>query len=114
VGFMSLKRNSRIRSRAASWMRAIPALTALLALVVARNVPPHFTRVASQHSAISAIAKHDQRPRFDTATSHWSAPVARFLPFAPTTESAHTAPAPQLSSTLQTKGFHYNRPPPTR
>jgi len=112
---MSLKRYSRIRNRAAGWMRVIPALAALLALVVARNVPPQFTRVASpQHSAISAIARHQQRPRFDSATSHWSGPVARFLPFAPTTESAHTAPAPQLSSTLQTKGFHYNRPPPTR
>jgi len=93
-------------------IRAAVAFAALLAVVGARNVLPDFEKAPGVHSAISADSHHDQRPRFDHTGSQWSAPADRFLPTPPVAESPHLTPAPQLFSTLQAKGFHYNRPPP--
>ena len=100
-------------NRDVRWIRMIPALTAVFVLLVARHVPPEFPKTPSHHhSAVSAISKHDQRPRFDSVGSQWSTPVRGFLPFPPSAEATHAAPASQLWSALQTKGYHYNRPPP--
>jgi hypothetical protein len=106
------------RSTRAIRIHAILALAAF-ALLVARNVPPDFPQAPfPQHTSISslatvrAISTHDQRPRFDCSQLDRSAPINGFLPFPPTTTSAHFISASQFFSTLRIKGFHYNRPPP--
>lgn len=93
------------------WMRALFACTALIGVLAARNVLPQFPHPLNTHS-VSSDSHLDQRPRFDNSGSKWSAPTDCFLPTPPVAESHHLAPAPQLFSTLQTKGFHFNRPPP--
>jgi len=109
---MSLQGNFRNGSRGTIWSRAVLASVVFLAVLAARNVPPHFPKAASAQSAISADSHHDQRPRFNINSSKWSAPTDIFVPAPPTAESVHVAPAPQLFCMLQSKGFHYNRPPP--
>ncbi len=112
VGCMSLDRHFPSGSFRTICIRAALASIALLAVLAARNVPPHFPSVSCAHSAARADSHHDQRPRFENSGSKWRAPVDSFRPAPPATESAHLTPAPQLFSTLQTKGFHFNRPPP--
>jgi hypothetical protein len=112
VGCMSLDRHFPNGSFRTICIRAALASIALLAVLAARNVPPHFRSVSSVHSAACADSQHDQRPRFDNSGSKWSAPVDSFRPVPPAAESADLAPASRLFSTLQTKGFHFNRPPP--
>jgi hypothetical protein len=109
---MSLQRHFWSSSHGAVWSRAVLVSVVFFAVLAARNVPPHFPKVAGTQSAISADSHHDQRPRFNTNSSKWSAPTDSFVPFPPAAESAHITPTPQLFSTLQTKGFHFNRPPP--
>jgi hypothetical protein len=109
---MSLDRHFPGGSCRTVWIRAAVVSIALLAVLAARNVPPHFPGASRLHSAASADSHHDQRPRFDNYGSNWSAPVDSFRPVPPTPESAHLVPTPRLFSTLQTKGFHFNRPPP--
>lgn len=99
--------------------RAILAFPALVALLVARNVPPEFQKApAPQSSTIHSVStlrassSHDQRPRFDCNGLGWSVPVAQFLPFPPASLSTHLTSASQIFPTLHVKGFHYNRPPP--
>lgn len=111
---MSLGWHFRSGSDRTISIRVILASVALLAVLAARNVPPDFVKAPSVHSQISAGSHHDQRPRFDRDGPQWSAPIASFLLVPLAVESAHLGPAPQLASALQTKGFHYNRPPPTR
>ena len=110
VGFMSLNGHPRDRSRGT---RAILAFAALFALLVIRIAPPDFPRLPSlHHSSVNTVSSHDQRPHFDSEGMQWSAPIGHFLPFLPAAESAHLSPASQPWSAVQTKGFHYNRPPP--
>ena len=107
---MSLNGHPRSRSRDT---RAILACAALLSLLAIRTAPPDFPKPSSvQHSSIKTVSSQDQRPHFDSEGLQWSAPVGDFLPFPPAAESAHLIPTSQLWSSLQTKGFHYNRPPP--
>jgi hypothetical protein len=94
------------------WIRPVLALVALLSLLAARNVLPHFPRATGAYSVINADSHHDQRPRFDHSSSQWSAPAEVFLPTPRVADAPNLTPAPQLFSTLQAKGFHYNRPPP--
>jgi len=109
---MSLERHFRSGNHGTMWIRAVLACAALFALLAARNVPPDFPRAPCVHSTVGTASHHDQRPRFDNSGLKWSAPAASFLPTPPVAESAHLAPTPQPFSTLQTKGFHFNRPPP--
>jgi len=109
---MWLGRNFASDSQGRILVRTVVTFTALFAVLAARNVLPDFGEASGVHSTISAHSHHDQRPRFDHTGSQWSAPADRFLPTPPLAESAHLTPAPQLFSALQTKGFHYNRPPP--
>jgi hypothetical protein len=110
---MSLNGHPRNCGRKAIWAQAFLAFAALFALLVIRNAPPHFPNPPSlHHSSFNSVSTHDQRPRFDSGGLQWSAPVSHFLPFPPAAESAHLTPIPQLWSVLQSKGFHYNRPPP--
>lgn len=107
---MSLNGHPRDRRRG---IRGILAFAALFALLVIRTAPPDFPKSLSlHHSSINTVSSHDQRLQFDSEGLQWSAPVAHFLPFPPAVESAHLFPAFQPWSALQTKGFHYNRPPP--
>jgi len=112
VGQMSLERHIRSGSHGRIWIQAGLACVALFAVLAARNVPPDFFKSPCIHSAISDDSHHDQRPRFDDSGSKWKAPADTFRLLPPTAESAHLTPTPQLFSTPQTKGFHYNRPPP--
>jgi RNA polymerase sigma-70 factor, ECF subfamily len=112
MGQMSLDPHFRDSSHGTILIRALLASAALLAILAARDVPPNFPQALGVHSTISADSLHDQRPRFDNCGSDCSAPADSFLPVPPTAESSHVTPAPQLLSTLQTKGFHFNRPPP--
>jgi hypothetical protein len=105
--------------RNARHIHAILAVAAVFGLLVARNVPPEFREGQSlRHSSIrcastlSTASNHDQRPRFDFNGLGWSVPVEEFLPFPPTSFSAHLTSISQLFPALHTKGFHYNRPPP--
>lgn len=93
--------------------RAILVFAALVALLLIRTAAPDFPKPPSlHHSSVNAVSSHEQRPHFDSEGLQWSAPVGHFLPFPPAAESAHLTPAFQPWSALQTKGFHYNRPPP--
>ena len=109
---MSLRRHFRDTEGRALWMRAALASVTLVTLLAARNVPPDFPQTPSVGSRVSATLHHDQRPRFDNSGLKWSTPTGDFLPDPLVVESAHLAPAPQFFSTLQSKGFHFNRPPP--
>jgi hypothetical protein len=116
---MSLDRHPRSGRRGTIRIHAIVAFSALVALLVARNIPPDFHQAVSlQYSSvasvfsISAVSSHDQRPRFDCNGSQWSAPAASFLPFPPAAVSVHSACTSHLFPNRNTKGFHYNRPPP--
>ncbi len=107
---MSFDRHFRSRDRAV-WIRTIFASVALVAIFAARGAPSQFASGTSGHS-ISADAHHDQRPRFDFSNTAWSAPASTFVLFRPSSRSASLNPPPRLFSTLQSTGFHFNRPPP--
>jgi hypothetical protein len=98
--------------RGTAMIRALLVSAALFAIFAARGVPPSFPHATALASAISADTHHDQRPRFDDSGTQWSAPAAIFVPYPPSAESAHLTLALRFPSTLQTKGFHFNRPPP--
>jgi hypothetical protein len=87
-------------------------IVAIFALLAARNVPPDFPPVSSHDFSIRAVSSHDHRPHFDFNGLQWTAPVSVFLPLPPVAMSSRLAAVSQLVSTIQTKGFHYNRPPP--
>ena len=101
----------RSGSRRATWTRAILASVALFAIFAARSTPSQFPDATADHS-IGANSHHEQRPRFDHITFSWSVPIPAFVVFPPSAEPPHLTPALQVISTLQAKGFHFNRPPP--
>jgi hypothetical protein len=110
---MSSNGHPRDHVRGVIWSQALFAFAALFALLVIRNIPPDFPNPPSlHHSSVTDVSNYGHRPHFDSDGLQWSAPVSHFLPIPPAAESAHLTPAPQLWSALQTKGFHYNRPPP--
>jgi hypothetical protein len=103
---------SRSGTSSRAGARIVLACVALAAVLVARHIPPDFPAAPSIHSAFSAKSHHDQRPRFDNNRLQWSAPADMFLPAPPVAESADLALSVEPLPRLQTKGFHYNRPPP--
>lgn len=109
---MSLKRHFRRGIHGRIWIRTVLACVALLAVLAARNVAADFSQAPCVHAVIGASPHHDQKPRFDDSNSEWCAPANGFQLLPPTAESIHVPLTPHLSSTVQTKGFHYNRPPP--
>ena len=109
---MSLQGHFRNGIHGAVCIRAVLAVAALFAVLAARDVPPQFAKATRVHSTICADSHSDQRPRFDDSGSKWSAPADSLVPALPTAESAQMGPTPRLFSSLQLKGFHFNRPPP--
>lgn len=109
---MLLEPRFRHSIRGTIWIRTALAFAALFAILAARSASPHLPGMPGDHSTVSADSAHDQRPRFDSSNAGWSAPTESFLLFPPTAESTHLAATSQLFSTIQTKGFHFNRPPP--
>ncbi len=109
---MSFERHIASGSHGTIWIPTVLAAVVLFALLAARDVPPDFSKAPCEHSTIGADSHPDQRPRFDDSGSKWKAPADTFQLLPPTAESAHLTPTPDLFSTFQTKGFHYNRPPP--
>ncbi len=109
---MSPARCFRSGSRGTTEIQALLALLALFSVLAARNVQPHFPGAPGTHSTVNSDSHRDQRPRFDNSGPQWSAPAESFFPMPPAAESAHVTPVPQLFCTLQTKGLHFNRPPP--
>src|ERR1019366_7717810 len=74
VGDMSLERHFRSGSQLRIWIRAVLASVVLIATLAARNVATHFPQAQGLHFTISADTHDDQRPRFDSSGSEWSAP----------------------------------------
>ena len=109
---MSLGRQFLGYARARVGIRPLLACTAFLTLIVARNALPHFPKAPSAQCAARAVFHHDQKPKFDHHGPQWGVPRAAFLPGQAAPESPQVALIPQLFSTLQSKGFRYNRPPP--
>jgi len=101
----------RRKSYATTGVRVALACTALVAVLAARSVAPHFT-FALDHSSISADSHHDQRPRFVDSGAKWIAPSEVHLLFPASVELVLAAPSRPFYSTLYSTGFHYNRPPP--
>ena len=114
VGYMAGELRFRGGRRETVWPTAILAFVAVFALLVARIDPPEFSKAPSlHHSSVSAFSNHNNhRPRFDNGGLQWSAPARSFLHLPPAAVGAQFTTTSQLFSTLQTKGFHYNRPPP--
>jgi hypothetical protein len=110
--FMLSDSNTHGRDPITIWSQAILAVVALFALSVARSVPPEFTAALSHRPAIDSISAHDHRPHFDADGPQWIAPASSSLPFPPVAVSAHLSRSSQLLSTLEVKGFRFNRPPP--
>jgi hypothetical protein len=104
--------HSRSSRRKRLCAQAVLASVALSAVLVARSIPPSFSLRSSVSASISAITHHDQRPRFDHNQAQWNTPRDTFLLAPPAPESVHVTTELQLVVTLNTKGFHYNRPPP--
>jgi hypothetical protein len=92
--------------------RLLIGSAALVAVLIARNILPEFPKSPSIQCVVSIIAHHDQRPRFDHHGPEWSAVSQISAIFPSVAEPVTAALHPQLLSTVQTKGFHYNRPPP--
>jgi hypothetical protein len=88
------------------------AAVVLFAIFAARGVPPDFSQALNPHSTIAANSHHDQRPRFVDSAYQWGAPPATFQLTLPNAELAGLIVEPEVFSTIQTKGFHFNRPPP--
>ena len=98
---------------AVDWIQAALGLAALAAVLVARNVPPDFPTFSSTHSETYSKVGHDQRPRFNCETATWSMPADCFAPRPPYAQAELVIPTAYLVATIQTKGFRYNRPPPS-
>jgi hypothetical protein len=101
-------------SHGRAWLRTVLGSLALFAVLASRNVAPDFSKASCVHPAVSDDSHHDQRPRFDDIGSKWNGPSSACQLLPPAGERAHLTPTPQLFSTLQMRGFHYNRPPPIR
>jgi hypothetical protein len=109
---MSLLRESTHRAQWPLIHRAALGALVLFAIFAARGVPPDFSRALNSHPTLEANSHHDQRPRFDDSAYQWSAPPASFQIRLPDAELAGLIVEPEVFSTIQTKGFRFNRPPP--
>jgi len=94
------------------WLATVPSLVVLSSLLVAQDVPFQFSATPSaQQCSIRASSAQCQTQRFDSDGLQWIAPVSTFV-ILPSAESANWNFRQQLLPGIQTKGFHFNRPPP--
>lgn len=93
------------------WIAAVAALTLLSSVLVAQN-SPEFPQAASvRQSSISAGPVRCQTQRFDSDGLQWTAPLSNSV-ILPSARSANWNITEQLLPAIETKGFHFNRPPP--
>jgi hypothetical protein len=111
MGRMPLNRNTGKGIFGTLWIATAPALV-VLSLLVAQNVPLEFPSASVVQCSISARSTHGQTQRFDSDGLQWTASVGAFVIF-PLTERLKCNFTQQLLAAIQTKGFHFNRPPPT-
>jgi len=108
---MPSDRQFRRKGYRRTWIRVALACTALVAVLAARSVAPHFT-FALDGSSIGADSHHDQRPRFVDSGAKWIAPAEVHLLFPTSAELVLATPSRPFYSIPYGAGFHYNRPPP--
>jgi hypothetical protein len=109
---MQLNRNTSKRMFGTLWIATVPAFVVLSSLLVVQNVPLEFPSGSVGQCSIGAASPHGQTQRFDSDGLHWTASVGAFVIF-PLTERLKCNFTQQLLAAIQTKGFHFNRPPPT-
>jgi len=109
---MPLSRNTAKGMFGTLWIATVPAFVVLSSLLVAQNVPLEFPSASVVQYSISARSTHGQTQRFDSDGLQWTASVGAFLTF-PLTERLKCNFTQQLLAAIQTKGLHFNRPPPT-
>jgi hypothetical protein len=95
----------------AVWIATVPAVVILSSLLVAQNVPLEFRSASVGQCSISAGSTHGQTQRFDSDGLQWTTPIGAFLILQSAGEVNWSFPQ-QLLPAVQTKGFHFNRPPP--
>jgi hypothetical protein len=97
--------------RRIKWVHALVVVAAASALISVRNTPPEFPSAQSVH-AFKSSTQHHQRPRFDNSSpNYFAAPPASAL-FPLTVVQTQLTFATALFPSFQSKGAHYNRPPP--
>src|SRR5579864_3218984 len=109
---MSRDSHPRRGRQAMLLLQTVLTFATIFTLLISRNTPPTFPRVPTLSHSISAVLSPAHRPQFDSNGVQWSAPVDSSLLIPSSATSAHFNPACQRFSGIQTKGFHYNRPPP--
>jgi hypothetical protein len=110
---MSLNRNTRRGIFGKLTIGTIPAVLVLSSLLLAQSVTLEFPRVLSaRQCSICAGSTHTHIQRFDTDGLQWIAPVAAFV-ILPSVEDANCELSQEPLPAIETKGFHFNRPPPT-
>jgi hypothetical protein len=115
VDCMLLGRNIGRRMSGTVWIATVSALLVLSTLLVAQNVPLEFPQAASGRQCLmSAGSTHCQTQRFYSDGVQWTAPVEAFviLPSA-RSGSGSWKRTQQFFPAIQTKGFRFNRPPPS-
>jgi hypothetical protein len=91
--------------------RTAALCAALVALLFVRFTPPAFSEMPSAQATVVCHSAHNPRPCFDADGQGWSVPTA-FIAIAPPEVSYHLPSVTELNLPFQTKGSHYNRPPP--
>jgi hypothetical protein len=109
---MSSHSHTRRDGTGIHWVQGFLGVAVLLALLVARSVPPEFPSATNSASSIHAVSSHDQRPRFNCDATKWSLPTRSFQPLRSSGTSSLIRPESPLFSSLQATGIHYKRPPP--
>jgi hypothetical protein len=110
---MSLNRNIRRGIFGKLTIGTIPALLLLSSLLLAQSVTLEFPRALSaRQCSMGAGSTHTQIQRFDTDGLQWIAPIAAFV-ILPSLEGANCVLTQEPLPAIETKGFHFNRPPPT-
>jgi hypothetical protein len=112
IGRMPLSRNTGKGMFGTLWIATVPAYVVLSSLLVAQNVPLEFPSASVGQCSISAGSTIGQTQRFDSDGLQWTAPVGAFV-ILPPTGRVNWNFTQQLLRAIQTKGFHFNRPPPT-
>jgi hypothetical protein len=97
---------------ATAWIATVPTLAVLLSLLVAQNVTLESHSASVGQCSIRGGSTHAQTQRFDSDGLHWTAPVGAFV-ILTSTGRANWKVTQQPLPAIQTKGFHFNRPPPT-